>query len=846
MQKPWSVKLCGLTMKRAVAILLIALLASSSLLVGGCGGLLGAKDKSPFTTDFEIAEGNIDFFLANDTLETAITGGPFYNGAQPLPSQNTTEFDTARAAKVEEIKAEAAALVKACDAAKPALAALRSEYTTFLDGVYKDEEGLEDIALETLDTVVLLGTKEILVEEQYKSLVSQETTQTYAAAMQDYLAASKAVELAGLYLKDADTLASYSALMVNNLAGSKNDKVKQAVAAYDGKMEALMGDAINALEPVAQHVANVDLGLKQLASADYYFSLEAIAWMKAEQAKLDPVVAGLAPREGLAQKDVDDIKVFYGAFKELNSSMEQHAASIDTGKLIEVAEAPFPTFGIANAYAAQDYEPGKNYAAGTQVMQQQAQAEPPKQGWLSSGWSAVKTGFGKVKTGVGVGVDALGLGVRNITSVGAGIYYGNSGKDIIEDVMTNTKEAMDNYKNGVSGASTFKTANDYVEGVETGAGEAAGGATEWTLAKIFGKGKISGGAGWAVNGITKISVGMFTGMAKGIYKVANKESSTADVAVGFIEIGLGAIGGSKVLIKASQLPGLLKGGTEGVKAFSKIVTGMVGNAANASERANIAKSLAELLIKKGMTPDKAKLLISNTIKLEINQAVGQLIKNSRDAMIKKIRDLVAKGGAGFLTNFKDTVKSSLQDLVKKGFSKTLKGFLDAGTTVIGANAVDYIDNLVAAGLSDGMLVDLIKSALAIPPDPAQVNGTWKGSIIIVKVDIPESENKRAEEAGCEKAFKELEGKKNAMTLVLNLNESGSGTAELSGGTGDGSGSATYSDGAISMSISSAGSVFALKGAVAFKKEGGMTMAGSWRAPYQGSKIIMSGSFSAAK
>ncbi|MBS3908203.1 MAG: hypothetical protein KGZ93_01000 [Actinobacteria bacterium] len=845
MEKPWSVKLCGLFMRRAVAMALIALLASSSLLVGSCG-LLGKKPQGPFTTEFEISEGNIDFFLANDTLETAITGGPFYNGAQPLPSQNTTGFDTARAAKVEEIKAEAAALVKACDAAKPALAALRSEYTTFLDSVYKDEEGLEDIALETLNTVVLHGTMEVILEEEFHSLVAEETTQTYAIAIRDYLAVSKAVELAGLYLKDADTLASYSALMVNNLSASKNDKVKQAVAAYDGKMETLMGEAIKALEPVAQHVANVDLGLKQLASADYYFSLEAIAWMKAEQAKLDPVVAGLTPREGLTQKDVDDIKVFYGAFKELNSSMEQHAASIDTGKLIEVAEAPFPTLGIATAYAAQDYEAGKNYAAGTQVMQRQAQAETPKQGWLSSGWSAVKTGFGKVKTGVGVGVDALGLGVRNITSVGAGIYYGNSGKDIIENIMDNTKEAIDNYNKGVSGASTFTTADKYIKGVETGAGDAAGGATEWTLAKIFGKGKISGGAGWAVNGITKISVGMFTGMAKGIYKVANKESSTADVAVGFIEIGLGAIGGSKVLIKASQLPGLLKGGTEGVKAFSKIVTGMVGNAANASERANIAKSLAELLIKKGMTPDKAKLLISNTIKLEINQAVGRLIKNSREAMIKKIRDLIAKGGTGFLTNFQDTAKGALTNLVSKSFPKTLRGLLDALTTKMGSTPTKYIDNLVAGGLTNKLLKDLIKAALAIPPDPAQVNGTWKGSIIIVKVDIPESEAKRAEEAGCERRFKELEGKKNAMTLVLNLNESGSGTAELSGGTGDGSGSATYSDGAISMSITSAGSVFALKGAVAFKKEGGMTMAGSWRAPFRGSKIIMSGTFSAAK
>lgn len=834
-------------MKSSLSVLLVVLLSTSSLLtLGGCGGQVGSKPKSPFTTEFETGKDNIDFFLANDVLETAMTGGPFYNGAQPLPSQNTAEFDKARAEKIKEIKAEAAALVKACDAAKPAMADLRSEYTAFLDDVCKEEDGLKDVALETLNTVVLNATKQVFTEEEYRSLISQETTQTYAIAMRDYMAASKAVELAGLYLEDANTLAGYSAVMVNGLSGSKSDKVKQAVAAYDGKMERLLIDALKVLEPVAQHLANINHGLTQLASADYYFTLEAIGWMKTEQAKLDPMVAELAPREGLTQQDVKGIKAFYAAFKELNASMEQHAASINTSGLIEVAEAPFPVFGIATAYAAGEYEPGKNYAAGVNVMQQKAQAEPPKKGWLTTGWGAVKSGFGKIKTGIGVGVDTLGLGVRNITSVGAGIYYGNSTKDIVDNIMTNTNELKENYKKGISGTDTFKTAGDYIKGVETGAGEKAGGATEWTFEQILGKGKVSGTAGWAVNGITKISVGMFTGIAKGIYKVASKGSSTEDVAMGFIDIGLGAIGSSKIIIRASQLPGLLKGGAEGAKAFANVLSGLVKSAANASERKAITKAMADLLKANMLNPGQVSSLISNSIKLEVKEAVNQLLKNSREAMIKQIRDLLAKGGTGFLTNFKETATSAFSNLVIKSFPKTLRGVLDALTTKMGATPVKYIDNLVAGGLTNTLLKDLIKTALSIPPDPGQVNGTWKGSITIAKVEIPQSEKKRAEEAGCEQKFKELEGKKNDMALVIKLGESGTGTAALSGSTGNGSGSATYSDGAIEMRIASAGSTFTLKGAVAFKKEGGMTMAGSWRAPFQKTKIMMSGTFSAAK
>ncbi len=165
---------------------------------------------------------------------------------------------------------------------------------------------------------------------------------------------------------------------------------------------------------------------------------------------------------------------------------------------------------------------------------------------------------------------------------------------------------------------------------------------------------------------------------------------------------------------------------------------------------------------------------------------------------------------------------------------------------MGATAKDSADNLVAAGVTDALLVGLIKTSLAIPPDPAQVKGTWRGSIVITKVQIPESETKRAEDAQCEQMFKQLEGKKNAMTLVLRLSDSGQGTATLTGSTGAGSGSATYSDGSIKMVIKSDGTAFTMRGTVALKQAGGMTMSGTWRAPFQGSPIIASGTFSASK
>lgn len=837
-------------MRRAVSALLVLVLAFSGTLAG-CGGKSGgsAKPQSPFTTDYSIDENNVDFFVANDVVDTAMTGGPFYTGARPLPSQNTGEFDKARAAKVEEIKSEAAAIAKACDDAKPALAAMRTAYATYLDALYKNDPAFRDVATQALGKMDSLGVNEAFAAAEFASLAEQEATQTYTAAMGQYLAVSKAVNLGGLYLQDADTIASYAAVYVDATKDSANAKVKAAAAELDASMESLLGDALKALDPVAAHIAGVDNGLAQLASADYYFSLEGAGWMKSQMAELKPLVDGLVPREGLTAEDVQAVKDFYSAFEEWNASLDEHLASIDASGLVEVAAAPFPDgLSVDAAYAAEGagYEPGKNADAAGQVLAMSAAPEPPSQGWLASGWSSVKSAFGKAKTVVGVGVDAVNAGVYNIGRVGTGIYYGNSAKDVITDIMGNTKELITNYNNGVSGASTFKTANDYIEGTEEGAGKAAGAATSWTFEKVFGKGKISGTAGWAVGGLTKITTGMFTGMAKGIYKVANKNSSSADVATGLVEIALGAIGGSKVIIKGSQIPGLLKGAKEGVGAFSKTVTTLVGSAANATERQQISKTLADLLVKKGLTKAEATQLISNSIKLEINQAVGQYISASRDAMIKKIRDLVASGGAGFMANAKETIKGSLEDLLAKGFPKTMQGVLDAGTTVIGANAKDYFDNLVAAGLTDSVLTDLITSALAVPPDPAQVNGTWKGSITITKVDIPQSEQKTADQAGCEQIFKQLEGKAQAATFVIKLGADGKGAVTLTGQGGSGTGTATYSDGVVSMVVTVQGTTYTMKGTVAFAKGGGMSMTGTWSAPYQKSQIKMSGTFAAAK
>ncbi|MBA4370337.1 MAG: hypothetical protein C0418_02020 [Coriobacteriaceae bacterium] len=838
-------------MRRALSVLLV-LCMGSSLLLTGCSALkgLGGKSNDPYTLDYELDESNVDFFLYNDDFDTIVSASPFYPGSRPQPSQNTAAFYEARAKRVQGITADAAELVKACAAAKPAMATLRSDYTVYLDKVRKEEPRIDDWVKETMTQVALLPTQQLVAEQEYAAMLEQPADLAYVKAMRDYLAVTKAVQLGGLYLKDANNVAAFAAVTLSDLSESKNANVQAANAELDGKMEADVAAALKALEPVAASVADIEYGLRQLVSGDYYMAQEGFGFMASEMPKLDEAVASLSVREGLSEQDVADIKTWYAAFKEYETSLQSHFESVDTAGIIRVpsddADGLFD-LGLERAYAAEagGYVPGDSMDAGIAAMSQEPPA-PPAKGWLASGWGLVKSGFGKAKTAVGVTVDTLGSGVQVISAVGCGIYYGNKPKDIIDNAMNGPKMVFDNYNNGVSGSDTIKTAGEYIEGVEKGAGDVVGWAGAKPIELIIGKGKVSETTKWALGGLTQITTGMFTGMAKGIYKVADKRSSTADVAGGFVDIALGSIGGSKLIVKASQIPGLIKGSLQAVKSGGKAALSLAGSAANKAEAKVLTQRIAELLTKKKLNPAQYKELISNQLRVEINKAVGQLIAGSREAMIKKIRDLMSKGAAGGMTNFREGAKSSLQDLLTKSFDKSLKGLLDAGTTVMGTTLTDYLDNLVAAGLADGVLTGLINEALAVPPDPEQMAGTWSGSLTILKVEIPASEKKTADDAKCEQLFKQLEGKKIPMTLDIRMGSGGSGSVALKGGQGSGSGTIRYSGGAVTMVIGADGTTYRMTGSAAFTKGGGMKMGGSWSAPYQKSQIKMSGSWTAAK
>jgi hypothetical protein len=235
--------------------------------------------------------------------------------------------------------------------------------------------------------------------------------------------------------------------------------------------------------------------------------------------------------------------------------------------------------------------------------------------------------------------------------------------------------------------------------------------------------------------------------------------------------------------------------------------------------------------------------MTDSVRLEIAEATAKALAETRGQIMTKLRDLIASGGKQWWVDLKGTITSSWTDLVKKSFVRGGQGYLDAGTTVMGATVGEYVENLVAAGARDGWLSDFVNEAIAIAPDPGQVDGKYTGGLLVQNIDIPPGSEKTAEEAKCREAFLQMKGK----TIPLNLAvDATNGQATMTNQKGSTTGTCSYSNGKLTVSVSSEGSTLTMSGVAKLRKEGGVSLAGSWRLPFKGSAILLTGTWTATK
>lgn len=675
-------------MKRVICLVLAAVIISSGY--AGCGKK-SVKLESPFSFDYMTTKENAGFFLENDTIGSLILSGPFYSGSKPLPFKNADVFEKARKEKVEDIKKEADTLFKLAVGLKPDVEKIRNSYIQYLDVVLKNEPKLKAYGKEALAQIVALKSKEELAEMAYNSMTIGGTDNPGAKALYDYLKVVKAEEITALFLQDINNITVLASMASIMLEESTSAQIKDANKKLDDDMKEL--DKVQKkVKELIISMNRINYGFKQLETGDYHMAVESTMFIEKSIPDLKSKAAALKTSEYISADDVKFIRSYVDYYDKFNKELKRNLNSIDKSKLIQVERKKSILSNVAYASDNGGYSNAVN-----SMNQPVKDIKVNDEGILSKGWSELKTAVKRSQKTVGVMLDTAGVAAKNIARVPVGLYYGNTASEIWDDMKKNSQEIIGNFKKGASGSQILKEAESYLDAAEGGIGDTAGSSVEY----VIGKGNIS----WAVGGTAKLTAGMFTGLGKGIYKLANQNSNTTDYVVGGLDVVLSMVGGSKVVIKASKVPALIKGlATEGA-IVAKGGINLIKSSKLIVQNKLMTQKILET-IGKDMTQKEILSVIANTAEVNLKEAMKKVIENENKVLVQKMSELLLKGGKEALEESSKTIKDSISDMVMKGFNSDMKGVLEALKTAIGSSKADYVDN-IAGSLTDNYIKEII-------------------------------------------------------------------------------------------------------------------------------------------
>jgi fructose-bisphosphate aldolase class 1 len=162
---------------------------------------------------------------------------------------------------------------------------------------------------------------------------------------------------------------------------------------------------------------------------------------------------------------------------------------------------------------------------------------------------------------------------------------------------------------------------------------------------------------------------MFTGLGKGIYKIADKEASAGQIVEGMLDVGLSFIGGSKVIVKGSQAMGASK---DIAKRSAQKAFNYLQQMAKNLEKTELKTVTSELLKNSKLTPSQVASLITTSLEMEGKQAVATQLKVVSAELNKKFTDMLKQGVKGIYGNMTDDAAKSFKEFVKLNMESSLK------------------------------------------------------------------------------------------------------------------------------------------------------------------------------
>ena len=719
-------------MKKILTVVVLTALLSS---LTGCGSSAPATPtppENPFSFDKPTptaAEG-IRYYTENDTYNTLTDSTPYYLGNKPNPDlPGLVEYTRLKQAKITEAQQLTADLFAATDKVQVGLAPYRGAFLDLVGALATAEKKFNKTAYELSGQLTESLVQEAALKANYESVETGKLTNPQAKTLFDYQKTYLAIAYANAVLNDVNTLWRNGAVLSNLAAGLP--AVSAAGQTFDSQMEGVSALA-NDVQVMVNKTLYLGTALKQINTGDYYLAQASLEYIKSTYPEIQSQAGSLTASANLTAEDIQAVQEYTAVVGDFSQQLDKELQKLDTSKLIPAdqlaqlpAQLPAAPWGIPTAIAAYAPPADTGLLKSYQAISGDA---PSTTGKIVSGlkdaasatWSGIKTGVGMAQTGVGVTLDTVGAVIKTPADVVAGIANGNSVGEIAGEVGNNFVQIKKNYDADKSGAQILKDAGEMLKGVE----QAAGGAAEGLTEKLVGKGYTS----WIAGQVASTTVGLFTGLGKGIYKLANKESTAGEMAEGMLDVGLSLIGGSKVIIKGSQA---LAGGKELAKWSADKAFTFLRSMGNKLEQGQLKAITAEILQSTKLTPNQVLSLISNSLEMEGKEAIAAEIKAVSASLDEKFVGLMKEGINTVLRNASTVPGASYEKWVKTAFENSMKGLKDAMIARLGSSYTDYIDNILAAKMNGW-----IKTAIKMYIDAVGFDGIYSKNFPADKITIP--------------------------------------------------------------------------------------------------------------
>lgn len=760
-------------------------------------------------------EASIAYYTENDTFATLAGASPYYMGNQPSELPGLLQYETLKQQKVQEAITLTDNLIQACKDLKTQLEPYKGAFYDFVGTAQENEDKLKKYAAESSGQILEYLVTEGALIVNYESIDPDKVVQPLTKTMLQYQKTMLAMQLGETMINDITYLLASTSALYNAFESTTNPSIKDQLSLFQKELE-----KIERVNPFVDKVVNTQLNLaivlKQIETGDYYMGQATLEFMQQSLPNIKSEMEKITPNDTITSENIEAINEYEGVIETFIENMGTNTEGIDTSSLLTIelpsSNGTTTSWGIDKSMAAYAPSESQKLLGAYKSLQNTPPPEQLPSTWskigsaLKSGasftWSGIKSGFSKAQTGVGVTLDTIGAGTKSIFDAGFGLANGNSVSEVTSEIAGNFKKVGDNYNKGTSGSQILKDAGGMLKGAEEAAGSAAEGGVEYVVGK--------GWTSWAVGGITKTTVGMFTGFGKGMYKIANKQSSTGELVEGMLDVGLSLIGGSKVIVKGSQV---LTGGKEMAKWSAEKAFTFLKMMGNKLEQGELKAMTAEILKNSKLTANQVLSLISNSLEMEGKEAIAVELKAISSEMNSRFAALLKDGLKTIATNIKTVPGTTYEKWVQTAFEDSIKGFKDAMIARLGNNYKDYIDNLVAAQMNK-----LIKTAVKewvdaqTAPLLKDLAGKWdSGSMVITDVIVSDEFRKEAEKEGCNIADIEAQkGKTQPLNMSLNPTSETGGNMVITSADGkDQTIPFTYSEGVIKASISQEGATMSV-------------------------------------